>query len=122
MEEEDGSNNVIKAVIFQVANICQKMVAENLNQKVAVIVEEEEGNSYIDCSCATISWLQVVLVAVRVRLQQEEDGAAVCTIVTVEGSVSIERDTTASHVQFIAGHDQDSWHQKITAGCDVDRL
>ncbi|RWW56796.1 hypothetical protein BHE74_00036463 [Ensete ventricosum] len=49
-------------------------------------------------------------------------GAAVCATIAEEGSGSIEQETTADHVQFIAGHNHDSWPRKIIAGCEVDRL
>ncbi|RWV78150.1 hypothetical protein GW17_00060921 [Ensete ventricosum] len=65
---------------------------------------------------------QVTLVAARVWLQLEEDGATECTAVAKEGSGGIERETTVGCVQFVASHDQDSWQRKIATSCDVDRL
>ncbi|RWW84425.1 hypothetical protein BHE74_00006957 [Ensete ventricosum] len=58
------------------------------------MAEEEEGSSNVGCGCGVTSWLQVALVASRVRLQYEEDEAAMYTAVAEEGSSGMERETT----------------------------
>ncbi|RWV82994.1 hypothetical protein GW17_00055461 [Ensete ventricosum] len=58
-------------------------------------MEEEEGNSNVDCDCVVTSWLQVASVVVRARLQKEEDGATMYTIVMEEGNSGMEREMIA---------------------------
>ncbi|RWV83173.1 hypothetical protein GW17_00055259, partial [Ensete ventricosum] len=54
------------------------------------------------------------IVAARVRLQEEEDGVAVCTAIAEEDNGDKEQKTTVGRVQFVTGHDQDSWQRNIT--------
>ncbi|RZS25471.1 hypothetical protein BHM03_00058685 [Ensete ventricosum] len=66
-------------------------------------MEEEEGSSYVSCGSGVTSWLQVELVAARMRLQYGEDGAVECTTITEEDSNGMDRETATSRVHFDAG-------------------
>ncbi|RRT61817.1 hypothetical protein B296_00016155 [Ensete ventricosum] len=65
----------------------------NLSWKAVVMAEEEEGSSNVGCGAT--SWLQVASATVRVRLQEEEDGAAMYTTIVEEGNSGMVREMVA---------------------------
>ncbi|RWV82258.1 hypothetical protein GW17_00056255 [Ensete ventricosum] len=79
-------------------------------------MEVEGGNNNVDCGCAATSWLQVALVVARVSLQYEEDGAAMYTVVTEEGSNSKDHYWLLFATRIAAGHDQGGWLREVTIG------
>ncbi|RWW66811.1 hypothetical protein BHE74_00025808 [Ensete ventricosum] len=67
------------------------------------------------------SWLQLALIAARCDCNRRKMGSGVYGCCGGGQQQYGVRDGYYC-VQFVAGHDQDSWKQTIVAGCDVNRL
>ncbi|RWV90074.1 hypothetical protein BHE74_00018154 [Ensete ventricosum] len=85
------------------------MAAKRYKSKGSSDYGGRRANNYVSCGYGATSWLQVELVAARVRLQLEEDGAGECTTIAEDGSDGLEQETTTGRVHFDASHDQGSW-------------
>ncbi|RWW03716.1 hypothetical protein GW17_00033101 [Ensete ventricosum] len=120
------------------------MAAEGSESGAAVMEEEEEGSSNVGCGCGATLWLQVEMVAAKVRLRQRDEGAAECTAVQRRTAavwserpllvvfnlllaaikeVGSERSLLVAFVpqEIAAGCDQGGWQREITAGSVVQR-